>query len=300
MHCQLPDLHTSWPFPKILNPLYSEVAPESLKWINSYRLFNGNQQRKFKGIKAGLLGSFAYPVHERVHLRLACDLMNVLFAVDEISDVLDGHEAEELAAKILQCFRDPSSETPRNEGEHPLIRLHQDFLRSVVKATSSSNSLRFLKDYEYYLKAMVKEAKDRETRSIRTTIEGYLELRRYTGAIKPSFDMILMPLDIPEVVLEEPKIKELEAMAIEMVAVANDVVSFNVEQARGDIHNLVIVLVNAEGIPAQEAMERVGKWYQKRAQDFIKAMADLPIVESKKLRVDIQRYVWGLGNSTRR
>jgi hypothetical protein len=102
---RLPNLHAGWPFPKILNPLYSEVSPDSLKWIDSYHIFTSNQQDKFGRIKAGMLGAFAYPVHGRKDLRLACDLMNVLFAVDEVSDVLDGAEAEELSAKILECFK---------------------------------------------------------------------------------------------------------------------------------------------------------------------------------------------------
>jgi hypothetical protein len=95
------------------------------------------------------------------------------------------------------------------------------FLKAVVDGSTKQFSRRFLKSYEGYLRAMVKEAKDRETRAIRTTVEEYLALRRYTGAIIPSFDMILLPLDIPDSVLADPRIKELEMMAIEMVAVAN-------------------------------------------------------------------------------
>jgi len=216
--------------------------------------------------------------------------------VDEVSDVLDGREAEELAAKILDCFKDPGAEKTVNEDEHPVVRLHIDFLKAVVDKSSPSFSRRFLKDYETYLRAMVKEAKDRETRSIRHSIEEYLELRRYTGAIKPSFDMIFLPLDIPDWVLEDPRIKELEFMAIEMVAVANDVVSFNVEQARGDIHNMAIVLMHEHNITVQEAMDRVGQWYHQRARDFVNAMANLPVMDSKKEQVDIRKYVWGLGN----
>jgi hypothetical protein len=74
------------------------------------------------------------------------------------------------------------------------------------------------------------------------------------------------------------------------------VVSFNVEQSRGDIHNMAIVLMHGENLSVQQAMNRVGEWYHQRTRDFVNAMADLPIVESKKVQVDIQKYVWGLGN----
>jgi hypothetical protein len=101
----LPDLHANWPFLKMLNPLYSEVATDSLNWIASYQLFTSKQLDTFSRIKAGMLGAFAYPVHDRKNLRLACDLLNLLYAVDEVSDLLDGTEAKELAAKILGCLK---------------------------------------------------------------------------------------------------------------------------------------------------------------------------------------------------
>lgn len=78
-----------------------------------------------------------------------------------------------------------------------------------------------MKSYEAYINAMVREARDREEHVIRRSIDDYLELRRYTGAIKPSFDMILLPLEIPDCLLEDQRVVDLEIIAIDMVAVAN-------------------------------------------------------------------------------
>jgi hypothetical protein len=95
------------------------------------------------------------------------------------------------------------------------------FLKAVVDGSTTNVSRRLLRNYEGYLRATVQEARDRETRSIAHTVEEYLALRRYTGAIIPSFDMILLPLDIPDSVLADPRINELEMIAAEMVCVAN-------------------------------------------------------------------------------
>jgi hypothetical protein len=102
---RLPNLHADWPFPKVVNPLYSQVASDSLKWINSYKAFTPKQQDKFARINTGILAAFAYPGHNQKELRLSCNLMNILFVVDDVSDVLDGKDAEELAVKILECFK---------------------------------------------------------------------------------------------------------------------------------------------------------------------------------------------------
>lgn len=71
------------------------------------------------------------------------------------------------------------------------------------------------------MNAMVQEAEERDTLSIRTSLEDYLKLRRRTGAIKPSFDLILLPLEIPRIYLESPLVKQLEIIAIDLIAVAN-------------------------------------------------------------------------------
>lgn len=71
------------------------------------------------------------------------------------------------------------------------------------------------------MNAMVQEAEERDTLSIRTSLEDYLKLRRRTGAIKPSFDLILLPLEIPPIYLESPLVEQLETIAIDLIAVAN-------------------------------------------------------------------------------
>jgi hypothetical protein len=91
----------------------------------------------------------------------------------------------------------------------------------VADIASPRTAHRFLRNYESYLRAVVKEAKDRETRHIPTSVEEYLELRRLTAGLVPSLDMILLPLDIPDHLLDDPRIKELEFMVIDMVVVAN-------------------------------------------------------------------------------
>jgi len=178
--------------------------------------------------------------------------------------------------------------------------------------SSQTTLLRFIPSYERYLEAVLCEAAERENHFIRGSIDAYLALRRYTGAIKPSFDLILLPVEIPDEVLLDPRIVKLEMIAIDMVAVANvsvftptqvpahsnfqDVVSFNVEQARGDVHNAVIVIMHQKGLNVQEAMNDVNEWYNQRGKDFLDAMLDLPECPSIDVREKLKWYVHGLGN----
>ncbi|GJJ12833.1 hypothetical protein Clacol_007078 [Clathrus columnatus] len=272
---QLPNLHRSWPFPRVFNPYHKSIAVESSNWIDSFHLFSPARQLKFRLIEAGTLAALAYPSHTKEHFRVACDLMNLLFAMDDLSDPLDPHDARELADTALDA-------------------LH--FWERLSKTASRTCLDRFVKSYQAYMNAMVQEAEERDVHSIRTSIEDYLSLRRSTGAIKPSFDLILLPLEIPTVYLESPFVKQLEIIAIDLIAVANDVVSFNVEQARGDIHNIVIVLMNERDMTVQEAMDFVGDWYEARSKQFIILLNFVLENHSDKDpgQVDLKRYIRGL------
>lgn len=75
-----------------------------------------------------------------------------------------------------------------------------------------------------------------------------------------------------------------------------DVVSFNVEQARGDIHNIAIVLMAERGFSVQEAMDFVGDWYQSRSRHFVLLLDFLWGSQSDKDpgHVELRSYLLGL------
>src|ERR1700761_3467099 len=105
MSFHLPDIHSNWPFLRADNTHYVEVAPESMRWAESFNIFSPDRQRSFQAILPGLLASMAYPNHSRVHFRTACDLMAILFAVDEISDRLGPEEAKVIADCALDALK---------------------------------------------------------------------------------------------------------------------------------------------------------------------------------------------------
>lgn len=106
MYLHLPDLHSDWPLPKLANPNGGNVVGrESVQWIDSFHLFGTRQMEKFAKIKTGLLTAYAYPRHSFEHLRLSCDILNMLFASDEVSDLLDGVDAEKQVREIIDSSK---------------------------------------------------------------------------------------------------------------------------------------------------------------------------------------------------
>jgi len=102
---QLPDLHKKWPFPRTINVWHQDVSPVSADWVESFGLFSEAHKRRFRKFNCGLLASLAYPYHTKEELRPAADLMNVLFAMDDISDELTIDGIRNLSDICLDALR---------------------------------------------------------------------------------------------------------------------------------------------------------------------------------------------------
>ena len=94
------------------------------------------------------------------------------------------------------------------------------FWSLASKSASQTSVRRFLRHYQEYLDAVCLQARDRENNHVRT-IDEYFELRRDTIGAKPFFDLLLLPLEIPDEILNDPKIGQLAQLSIDMIIMAN-------------------------------------------------------------------------------
>lgn len=90
-YLHLPDLITSCPFPRGTNPHFDRASSESATWVDGYNIFSeADSKRAYLIMSNGsLLASYVYPYSDYDKFRISCDFMNLLFALDEISD---GHD----------------------------------------------------------------------------------------------------------------------------------------------------------------------------------------------------------------
>ena len=68
------------------------------------------------------------------------------------------------------------------------------------------------------------------------------------------------------------------------------------EQARGDTHNAVLVVMGEQGLSAQDAMDFVGKWYCEAVEEFLEAMRDVPQCGSVIIRTRVKMYFAAIAN----
>ena len=192
------------------------------------------------------------------------------------------------------------------------------FWELAIQNATKQSQKRFVNAFDGMLQGMLQEAIDRSHHRIRD-IESFIELRRNTVGAKPAFALLELGLEIPDEVISHPAIQQMDVAAIDMVAIANvskradqmvlcrvaymitlkDVVSYNVEQSRGDDnHNLIKIVMKELGTDVNGAMLWVQDLHAKVEQRFYAAMTALPEWD-EPLNSQVKEYCDGLVNCVR-
>ena len=143
-----------------------------------------------------------------------------------------------------------------------------------------------------------------------------MSFRRGDVCAMPMFILLLMEMDIPPTFLQTEPLVELSICAVDMIIVANvghrilrkkitlwlilfrsqDLYSYNVEQARGEVHNIVSIVMMHHGFSLEEAINHITSMHDSMASRFIALSKTLPSFGSPEVDEMASRYVDGLGN----
>ncbi|KAK7731782.1 hypothetical protein SLS53_008603 [Cytospora paraplurivora] len=127
-----------------------------------------------------------------------------------------------------------------------------------------------------YLQGTAQQAVDRDKSYIRD-IDSYLDVRRKTIGVISSFNMLEMDMTIPDKVMHDPVIQELEALAVDLTIIANDVLSYNKEQASGDDqHNLITIVMREKALEVQQAINWAAQLHTDMTEKFNRLFLQIP------------------------
>lgn len=189
------------------------------------------------------------------------------------------------------------------------------FWERAVKTASPQSQKRIVNAFGTYTQSMVQQAADRSHAHIRD-IDSYLQVRRETVATKPAFALFELDMDLPDEVVNHPVIQDLSVWAADMHSLANvgplrisrkindkhfpkDILSYNVEQARGDdAHNIVTVVMNQLKTDIAGAMTWVEDYHKELERRFNEHFDKVP-QWGGLIDVQVALYMDGVGNSVR-
>ncbi|EIW77082.1 terpenoid synthase [Coniophora puteana RWD-64-598 SS2] len=281
----IPETLLQWPWSRQQNVHDAEVGPESTLWIQSFNALDAKSQR-------------AFDLCDFNELRSSCDMMHLFFMIDELSDQETGPVVREQAASIMDAFRNPYAQRPA--GESILGEISRQFWgRTLERAKPSAlTQQRFIATFDAYTAAVATQANDRDADFVRD-IESYLAVRRNTIGTYPSFVFLELGMDLPEDVLEHSIIRDMQRYISELIAVSNDLYSYNIEQARGDSgHNVLTVAMHDLGTGLDGAIKWTGEYCDILERKFKDAANHLPSW-GRGIDEQVTHYVSGFGNWAR-
>lgn len=287
---KFPDLVKSIPFPLRLNPYIRFVSAESDAFIIEYANFSEKQRNRFIGLNAGLLCGMCYAECGPEQLRVCCDFMSFLFNLDDWSDEFDTAGTKGLEEAVMNTLYHPDTYV----SDTVAARTARSWWTRMLKTVGPRCRQRFVETLGFYFKAILQQAADRSSKSI-PDLETYISLRRDTSGCKTGFALIeyAAGIDLPNEVVDHPIIQSLLDATNDCVSWANDILSYNREQSRGDTHNLVPVIMQTVGIDRQAAIDYAGDLCNKSVAHFLEGKAALPSW-GKEVDVQVEQYVQGL------
>ncbi|KAI0076176.1 terpenoid synthase [Panus rudis PR-1116 ss-1] len=286
----LPDLVGHCTYPLHLNPHWDAVSRRSEQWLLKEANFSITKRETFMGLKAGELTSACYPSCDEYHLQVASDFMSYLFTLDDWSDEFDENDTNGLAKCVMGALRDPYGfETDKAPGI-----LAKDFFARYMEKGGPGCIKRFIHTMDLFFNAVTQQAIDRRLGLV-PDLESYIPVRRDTSGCKPCFALIefAAQIDLPDEVVNHPTIMSLEEATNDLITWSNDIFSYNVEQARGDTHNMVVVVMRQRGLDLQGAIDFVGDLCKQSIDRFEADRQKLPSWGPEVDR-DVQTYIRGL------
>ncbi|USP79032.1 hypothetical protein yc1106_06306 [Curvularia clavata] len=255
---------------------------------------SGKETEKFTN-EAMTLVAWVYRQANTEHFRLCADFMHFFWVIDDITDHQSSVENQHVAANMECILADPS-EMPCDDGV--LEKMCRSFWTNILDQLNSLTATkdRFVSHLMSYMEAVQEKTKDRETGRLRSRSE-HFDLRRRTGGVRPSFDFIYMPFHLSEHVVNHEVIERMAVTTGDLVVIANDVYSYNVEQAGGQkrvAHNIVDVVLRERGRGVQDAMDVVGKMYRDLSISLLNDYNNLPQFDKIGQNEVIQEYALGL------
>ncbi|KAG6330575.1 hypothetical protein ID866_8514 [Astraeus odoratus] len=268
----LPDLLSACPYPLRVHPDLEEVERASKEWITTLAGLTDAAKAKHEASSITHIAAYYCPEATQAQFRVFADFMGWIVIIDDLLDNYSPEDARALRKCCMRAFQDPEFHTE----ERPALMV-QSFFRRFAETGKPGCAKRLIDGMDLYFSGSEKETEYR-TKGSPADLESYILYRRGTGLCPPLFAMIEYSagIDLPEEVVSHPVIKAMEDAANDVISWGNDIYSFNAEQARGDMNNLVVVFMHAKGLDLQSAVDYAGELVKSRMDNFEEYRALLP------------------------
>ncbi len=289
------------PFLPAINPHAAEVQDAITTWVQRVGLVRQpNALARFSASRFGYLTARAYPAIGRDELLLLSSWNTWLFCLDDQADESGfGHDPAAMKAVFERFMAVLHDQAPTEES--PLTRALLDLWGRMTARSTPAWRDRFRASVAAYFASQIWEATNRATGTTPAP-DDYIRMRRITGALDTGIVLIDLAAHValPDAVRTSPLVVALCDAANDIVCWTNDLVSLAKEVARGDVHNLVVVLQHARGGMLQSAVDAVARMIHERTEAYLALERTVPRYDAA-VEADLAIYLgvlrsWVRGN----
>jgi hypothetical protein len=236
----IPDLFTSFlATPPLVNPHYRSARKESEQWLASSWQCDRKARKRLNGIDASYFCAILAPKADHDRFRLICDWTNWVFPFDDLFDNGDLRgepgRAALLIEKLLDVMQDakePMSPPIGVGSEQRLVDCYTNIWERFKARTECLGVReRFMAAMQDYCHGALQQVQYCSTGTSRD-LEDLLAVRRSSVAVLPLYSLVEFGhrLDVPKQVFEHASIRRIRALALDVILIQNDILSYQKEE----------------------------------------------------------------------
>lgn len=287
-HVRIPDLYC--PFNPAVHPAAAHVHAESIAWARAMGLARTETHvEALHKARVGWLVGRAFPVADHLPaLQVAADWTTLFCLIDNHIENIRGPALSHVyLSGLLKVFRDGAAPLIAD----PFAQAFRDLRERMIEVGVPSWIDRFGEQLDRLFKTFVDEAKYRVLETV-PDLKRYRKMREVSVGLYFGFRLgeLTDGIEIPPIAREHSVIRSLESRAAYIVGLANDIYTVEKEMARGEVNNMVLVLMHEENLEFEAALERAAGLHDAETREFMHQVGTLP---SFGAEVDghIRRYV---------
>jgi hypothetical protein len=248
---------------------------EAIAWAQRIGLLRNQNERAWAA--AWNVAEFAGRVYgEAENLCLAAEW---ILWMDIFDDAVESLAAEQIPQKVAPLTRilcsDNPIETPADA--EPLVGALADLWMRTMVGMSPAWRARIAHAWQCCANGMSWEAANRATHRA-PTLHDYIASRASAGGTYFALALTegLYNYELPDTLHHSGPLSALRTLAGDQICWANDLLSLDREEHRGDVHNLVLVLEQDSGLTRREAIQETVRMTNERMRAISLIMTALP------------------------
>ena len=266
------------PFPSHAETDVDGARARNLDWMKAQGLLPTKESEdRYLSWRLAELSCRFHPTATGDDLDLGVDTHGFFFLFDDQFDGPIGEDpakAEVVCREMVEVASDDATAPAR--ARSPLARAWLDAWRRSVTGMSPGWRARARHDWKVYFMAYKAEARNRHRRAV-PDLDRYIRGRREAIGVAPTLNLAERcgRFEVSPFLSTTRYIQEMRDISADVVTFANDLFSVDKEEAAGDFHNYILILMHHRRCTRQQAIEQLGRATRDRTRRFLQLGAQL-------------------------